>query len=112
MAWWAGRFSVKGVKADSKDDFMICKLERSNLHGILNVEQGYYVEDVEVEEPIPEDKDEKKDSNVSHLFILILSILLFVSSIYFINTLPGNGHRHKGRGKAKDAKSQEAGPQR
>ena len=60
---WIGRFSVKGVKADSKDDFMICKLKaRLNLHGILNVEQGYYVEDMEVEEPIPEDKDaEKKD---------------------------------------------------
>ncbi|KAH8804818.1 heat shock protein 70 family [Xylogone sp. PMI_703] len=60
---WIGRFSVKGVKADSKDDFMICKLKaRLNLHGILNVEQGYYVEDVEVEEPIPEEKDaEKKD---------------------------------------------------
>lgn len=60
---WIGRFSVKGVKADSKDDFMICKLKaRLNLHGILNVEQGYYVEDVEVEEPIPEDK-EKKDGD-------------------------------------------------
>lgn len=60
---WIGRFSVKGVKADSKDDFMICKLKaRLNLHGILNVESGYYVEDVEVEEPIPEEKDvEKKD---------------------------------------------------
>ncbi|KAH7314063.1 putative heat shock protein Hsp88 [Rhexocercosporidium sp. MPI-PUGE-AT-0058] len=60
---WIGRFTVKGVKADSKDDFMICKLKaRLNLHGILNVEQGYYVEDVEVEEPIPEEKDaEKKD---------------------------------------------------
>jgi heat shock protein 4 len=64
---WIGRFSVKGVKADSKDDFMICKLKaRLNLHGILNVEQGYYVEDMEVEEPIPEDKDaEKKDPDVS-----------------------------------------------
>lgn len=62
---WIGRFTVKGVKADSKDDFMICKLKaRLNLHGILNVEQGYYVEDVEVEEPIPEDPD-KKDSDVS-----------------------------------------------
>ena len=62
---WIGRFSVKGVKADSKDDFMICKLKaRLNLHGILNVESGYYVEDVEVEEPIPEDKD-KKDGDVS-----------------------------------------------
>ena len=64
---WIGRFTVKGVKADLKDDFMICKLKaRLNLHGILNVEQGYYVEDVEVEEPIPEDKDaEKKDPDVS-----------------------------------------------
>jgi heat shock protein 4 len=62
---WIGRFSVKGVKADSKDDFMICKLKaRLNLHGILNVESGYYVEDVEVEEPIPEDK-EKKEGDVS-----------------------------------------------
>ncbi|KAI9669460.1 MAG: adenyl-nucleotide exchange factor sse1 [Caeruleum heppii] len=63
---WIGRFSVKGVKADSKDDFMICKLKaRLNLHGVLNVEQGYYVEEVEVEEPIPEDKPEgdKKDSD-------------------------------------------------
>ncbi|GME41973.1 Heat shock protein HSP88 [Neofusicoccum parvum] len=58
---WIGRFSVKGVKADAKDDFMICKLKaRLNLHGILNLEQGYYVEDMEVEEPIPE---EKKDEN-------------------------------------------------
>lgn len=69
---WIGRFSVKGVKADSKDDFMICKLKaRLNLHGILNVEQGYYVEDVEVEEPIPEDKDEKKDGDVSQHVILL-----------------------------------------
>ncbi|KAK2626309.1 hypothetical protein QTJ16_004571 [Diplocarpon rosae] len=62
---WIGRFTVKGVKADSKDDFMICKLKaRLNLHGILNVESGYYVEDVEVEEPIPEEKDtETKDTD-------------------------------------------------
>ncbi|ESZ98678.1 putative Heat shock protein Hsp88 [Sclerotinia borealis F-4128] len=59
---WIGRFTVKNVKADSKDDFMICKLKaRLNLHGILNVEQGYYVEDVEVEEPIPDKDGEKKD---------------------------------------------------
>ncbi|KAI9892822.1 MAG: Heat shock 70 kDa protein 4L [Vezdaea aestivalis] len=52
---WIGRFSVKGVKAG--DDFAICKLKaRLNLHGILNVEQGYVVEEVEVEEPIPEEK--------------------------------------------------------
>ena len=58
---WIGRFSVKGVKADAQDDFMICKLKaRLNLHGILNVESGYYVEDVEVEEPVPEAKDGDK----------------------------------------------------
>jgi len=69
---WIGRFSIKGVQADSKDDFMITKLKaRLNLHGILNVESAYYVEDVEVEEPIPEAKDaekkegEKKDGDVS-----------------------------------------------
>lgn len=58
---WIGRFSVKGVKADAQDDFMICKLKaRLNLHGILNVESGYYVEDVEVEEPIPEEGEKKE----------------------------------------------------
>ena len=63
---WIGRFSVKGVKADAKDDFMICKLKaRLNVHGILTVESGYYIEDIEVEEPIPEEKEgEKKDADV------------------------------------------------
>ncbi|KAK7531222.1 putative heat shock protein Hsp88 [Phyllosticta citricarpa] len=66
MNSWIGRFSVKGVKADAKDDFMVCKLKaRLNLHGVLNVETGYYVEDVEVEEPIPE---EGKDENVGRKF--------------------------------------------
>lgn len=62
---WIGRFSVKGVKADSKDDFMICKLKaRLHENGILNVDHGYYVEDVEIEEPIPEDKEgDKKDAD-------------------------------------------------
>ncbi|EMC96764.1 hypothetical protein BAUCODRAFT_70405 [Baudoinia panamericana UAMH 10762] len=66
---WIGRFSVKGVKADSKDDFMICKLKaRLNLHGVLNVEQGYYVEEQEVEEPAVDGKaDEKKDADVSSI---------------------------------------------
>ena len=57
---WIGQFSVKNVKAkaDDKEDFMICKLKaRLNLHGVLNVESGYFVEDVEVEEPVPEKKD-------------------------------------------------------
>jgi heat shock 70kDa protein 4 len=65
---WIGRFSVKGVKPDANDDFMICKLKaRVNLHGILNVEQGYYVEEQEIEEPVPEAKDkegDKKDGDV------------------------------------------------
>lgn len=63
---WIGRFSVKGVKAaNGPEDFMICKLKaRVNIHGVLNVESGYYVEDQEVEEPVVEEpsKDgEKKD---------------------------------------------------
>ncbi|KAH9241868.1 hypothetical protein K456DRAFT_46952 [Colletotrichum gloeosporioides 23] len=59
---WIGRFSVKGVKADGKDDFMICKLKaRVNIHGVLNVESGYYVEDQEVEEEIKEEDGEKTD---------------------------------------------------
>ncbi|KAL8859249.1 MAG: hypothetical protein Q9178_004187 [Gyalolechia marmorata] len=73
MSPWIGRFSVKGVKADSQEDFMICKLKaRLNLHGVLSVESGYYVEDVEIEEPIPEEKvadnkdtKENKDGDVS-----------------------------------------------
>ncbi|KAJ5082613.1 Heat shock protein hsp88 [Penicillium argentinense] len=60
---WIGRFSVKGVKADANDDFMICKLKaRLNLHGILNVESGYYVEDMEVEEPVNEDGEKSGDA--------------------------------------------------
>ncbi|KAF3768019.1 hypothetical protein M406DRAFT_80500 [Cryphonectria parasitica EP155] len=60
---WIGRFSVKGVKAaNGPDDFMICKLKaRVNIHGVLNVESGYYVEDQEVEEPIPEEETKKED---------------------------------------------------
>jgi heat shock protein 4 len=62
---WIGRFSVKGVKEDPKGDFMICKLKaRLNIHGVLNVESGYYVEETEVEEPIPEPQEEKKEGDV------------------------------------------------
>jgi heat shock protein 4 len=63
-----GRFSVKGVKATGgPEDFMICKLKaRVNIHGVLNVESGYYVEDQEVEEEIKEEGD-KKDGDVSIL---------------------------------------------
>ncbi|KAI5785061.1 heat shock protein 70 family [Peziza echinospora] len=57
---WIGKFSIKNVKPDPKDDFMICKLKaRVNLHGVLNVESGYYVEEVEVEEEIKD--EENKD---------------------------------------------------
>ncbi|KAI6081604.1 heat shock protein Hsp88 [Hypoxylon rubiginosum] len=58
-----GRFSVKGVKADPKTEFMICKLKaRVNIHGVLNVESGYFVEDQEVEEEVKDEKDgDKKD---------------------------------------------------
>ncbi|OTA99290.1 hypothetical protein M426DRAFT_325275 [Hypoxylon sp. CI-4A] len=58
-----GRFSVKGVKADPNTEFMICKLKaRVNIHGVLNVESGYYVEDQEVEEEVKDEKDgDKKD---------------------------------------------------
>ncbi|KAL8296967.1 hypothetical protein RB597_006196 [Gaeumannomyces tritici] len=60
---WIGRFSVKGVKANGgHDDFMICKLKaRVNIHGILNVESGYYVEDQDVEEVVEE--GDKKDGD-------------------------------------------------
>ncbi|KAK4697293.1 hypothetical protein P7C71_g773, partial [Lecanoromycetidae sp. Uapishka_2] len=75
MSPWIGKFAVKGVKANGEDDFMICKLKaRLNLHGVLNVESGYYVEDVETEEPIPEEKEaekkegEKKEGDVSTIF--------------------------------------------
>lgn len=62
---WIGRFSVKGVKAATgPDEFMICKLKaRVNIHGVLNVESGYYVEDQEVEEPIPEEETKKADGD-------------------------------------------------
>ncbi|KAF3904784.1 hypothetical protein ABW20_dc0103122 [Dactylellina cionopaga] len=65
---WIGRFSVKGVKPDPKNDFMICKLKaRLNLHGVLNIESGYYVEEQEVEEVIPEDVSaSSSSSNISN----------------------------------------------
>lgn len=60
---WIGRFSVKNVKADGKEDFMICKLKaRVNIHGVLNVESGYYVEDQEVEEEVKDDDNKDPDA--------------------------------------------------
>ncbi|KAK4145892.1 heat shock protein 70 family [Dichotomopilus funicola] len=62
-----GRFSVKGVKpTGGPEEFMICKLKaRVNIHGVLNVESGYYVEDQEVEEEIKEENGEKKEADAA-----------------------------------------------
>lgn len=57
---WIARFSVKGVKPSAKDDFMICKFKpKLDQHGILRLEQAYYVEEEEVEVTVEE---EKKDA--------------------------------------------------
>lgn len=79
---WIGRFSVKGVKEDPKGDFMICKLKaRLNVHGVLNVESGYYVEEMEVEEPIPEPpKEEGKEGDVRDSFVPPASIVSPIAS--------------------------------
>jgi len=43
---------------------MICKLKaRLNLHGVLNIEQGYYVEDQEIEEPVAEEKGDSMETD-------------------------------------------------
>lgn len=61
---WIGRFSVKGIKSATAGEFVVCKLKaRVNLHGTLSIEQGYYVEEEEVEEPIPEPKDDSMDTD-------------------------------------------------
>ena len=101
---WIGRFSVKGVQADAKDDFMICKLKaRLNLHGILNVESGYYVEDVEVEEPVNEEGDVSFKLQLPQITNYNILIFLFDT---------GYGHRRQRRGAAQeDPQGQEAGPQ-
>lgn len=62
---WLGSFHVKGVRPPGKgpDDFCVCKVRvRLNLHGIITVPDGWYVQmqEVEVEKPIepePKDKD-------------------------------------------------------
>ncbi|KAI0844740.1 heat shock protein Hsp88 [Daldinia vernicosa] len=60
MSPFIGRFSVKGVHADPNTEFMICKLKaRVNIHGVLNVENGYYVEEQEVEEEVKDEGDKK-----------------------------------------------------
>ncbi|BFZ61462.1 adenyl-nucleotide exchange factor sse1 [Saitoella coloradoensis] len=52
---WIGKYSIKGVTPNAQDDFSMVKVKaRLNLHGILNIEQAYVVEEKEVEEPIPQ----------------------------------------------------------
>jgi len=60
---WIGRYTVKNVQPRSDGDYSIVKVKaRINLHGIVNVENAYIVEEEEVEEPIKEEKkEEKKD---------------------------------------------------
>ncbi|EEH46687.2 uncharacterized protein PADG_02785 [Paracoccidioides brasiliensis Pb18] len=61
---WIGHFSVKGITESSDGDFTTVKLRaRLNLHGILSIESAYYVEDVEVEEPIPEKEGDAMDTD-------------------------------------------------
>lgn len=107
---WIGRFSVKAVKADGKEDFMICKLKaRVNIHGVLNVESGYYVEDQEVEEEIKdEEKEGEKDPNVSPQLDIADFSTWIEADTFFI----GHGHRCQGRRPQEDAQGQEAGPKR
>lgn len=105
---WIGRFSVKGVKADGADDFMICKLKaRVNIHGVLNVENGYYVEDQEVEEEVKEDKEgDDKDPDVS----ISLPPTSVLSSL--LTSFQGHGYRQQqGRRGQEDPKGEEAGSQ-
>jgi heat shock 70kDa protein 4 len=91
-----GRFSVKGVKADPKSEFMVCKLKaRVNIHGILNIETGYYVEEEEVEEEIKEEKKddgEKKDPDVSSVpDCFDASFLLY----FGLTIILGHGYRRQ-----------------
>lgn len=53
---WIGRFQIKGVKPTANGDHSIVKVKaRLNLHGVLNVESAYTVEEVEKEEEVPVD---------------------------------------------------------
>lgn len=51
---WIGRFNIKGVTPTASGDHSIVKVKaRLNLHGVLNVESAYVVEEVEKEEQVP-----------------------------------------------------------
>jgi heat shock protein 4 len=51
---WIGRFQIKGVTPNAQGDHSIVKIKaRLNLHGVLNFESAYVVEEVEKEEEVP-----------------------------------------------------------
>ena len=51
---WIGKFSIKGVTPNAEGDHSIVKVKaRLNLHGVLNFESAYTVEEVEKEEEVP-----------------------------------------------------------
>ncbi|PWN47096.1 putative heat shock protein Hsp88 [Violaceomyces palustris] len=51
---WIGKFSIKGVAPNPQGDHSIVKVKaRLNLHGVLNFESAYTVEEVEKEEEVP-----------------------------------------------------------
>ena len=63
---WIGKFTIKNVEKSSSGDLTCVKVKaRLNLHGIMNFEGAYMVEEVEKEETIvtgegEEKKEEKK----------------------------------------------------
>jgi heat shock protein 4 len=62
---WIGKFTVKNVEKPASGDLACVKVKaRLNLHGIMNFEQAYIVEEVEKEEVVVtgegEDKKEEK----------------------------------------------------
>jgi len=53
---WLGDFQIKGVTPTAQGDHSIVKVKaRLNLHGVLNFESAYVVEEVEKEEDVPVD---------------------------------------------------------
>ncbi|KAJ9109958.1 hypothetical protein QFC20_003158 [Naganishia adeliensis] len=58
---WIGRVSVKGVSKPANADFATVKVKaRMNLHGILNFEEAYTVEEVEEDETYTVGEGEEK----------------------------------------------------
>lgn len=51
---WLGRVTIKNVKPNEQGEHSIVKVKaRLNLHGVLNVESAYTVDEVEKEEVVP-----------------------------------------------------------